>query len=219
MDFAVLFDMDGVLVENHQYHIDSWKAFSKKYQNEMSEKTIIELFGNTNRDYLDIIFQRKLTVDEYKLYGEEKEALYREMYANAVQPVTGLIPFLEMLKQHHVKTAVATSASTANLVFVLDKLQIAKYFDALLDITNIKRGKPDPEIYLKASQAVHQKPEKCLVIEDSFSGIKAGKHAGMKVIGMATTHSADKIKNLADWVVSDYTMLDYATLIQILNTK
>jgi beta-phosphoglucomutase len=201
---AVLFDMDGVIVDNYKYHIEAWKLFCHRYRVNITDEQIVSRFGNNNSDYLGFIFNQQLTADELYSLSEEKEEIYRELYALTIQPVKGLVDFLEMLKSKNIKTAVATSAPVSNLFFVLDKLRLHPYFDALVDGQSVKRGKPYPDIYLKAAEKLKVKPENCIVIEDSLFGIESGKRAGMKVIGLTTTHTADHLNGKADLVVKDF---------------
>jgi HAD superfamily hydrolase (TIGR01509 family) len=98
-----------------------------------------------------------------------------------------------MLKQNNVATAVATNAPISNLNFTLERINIRPYFDALIDATMVKEGKPNPEIYLKAAEKLNMPTDKCIVMEDSMTGVEAGLKANMKVVALTTTHKAEEL--------------------------
>jgi beta-phosphoglucomutase len=208
---AVIFDMDGVIVDNMEYHKKAWKIFLKKYAPDIDVEEFSEHFGKVNKDLLKIVFQREISDEEESRFGEEKEALYREIYAEDVAPTGGLVDFLQELKENSVKTAVASAAPKVNVDFVFEKTGLRQYFDVSIDATDVTRGKPDPEIYLKAAEKLNCLPEACLVFEDSMPGIQAGRNAGMRVIGVATSHPADKLKD-TEFVIRDFTEINFETV-------
>jgi len=190
---AVLFDMDGVIVDNMLWHLKAWKIFYEKYSIPFSTEDFKQQFGRTNKQILCHLFNRQVNDDEAQRLGEEKEKIYRDIYTPHIKPAAGLIEFLQALKSNGIKTAVATSAPPENASFVLDNLQLHTYFDAVVDATHITKGKPDPEVFLKSAQALGASPDQCIVFEDSLAGIKAGNNALMKVIGITTTHLANEL--------------------------
>ncbi len=210
-ELAALFDMDGVIVDNMAFHQKAWELFFDKHRPPMTLEDFMLQFGRTNRDLFEVLFQRKISAEEEALFGEEKEALYREAYAHHVEAVPGFVDFIADLKAHDVRTAVATSAPRINLDFVLERLPIAPYLDVLADSSWVTRGKPDPEIYLKTASALGCLPRACVVFEDSFAGIRSGQNAGMKVVALATTHPLERLSPYSpDLIISDFTQVDYA---------
>ena len=196
MAFAVLFDMDGVIVDSNPHHKLAFQAFLKKYNRSLTDDELkTHVYGRTNQEGMPYIFGRTLAAAELAALADEKEALFRKLYRADIRPVAGLVPFLQALKGRRVPMAVGTSAPSANLDFVLDSLDIRSYFDALLDSTFVSRGKPDPEIYLKAAAELGMPPSQCIVIEDSLAGVQAGLDAGAKVVGITTTHTAEELAN------------------------
>jgi beta-phosphoglucomutase family hydrolase len=202
--FAVIFDMDGVIVNNMPYHRKAWAKFFEKYNPHMILEDFLPHMGKSNEDLLTVLFGKKLTEEEIESLGEEKEALYREIYAPDVTPLPGFMDFLRSLKENHVKTAVATAAPKVNLDFLLEHIDLKNDFDVLIDDSEVEKGKPDPEIYLKAARRLDFLPELCLVFEDSLAGIQAALNAGMKVIGVATTNPVEKMQN-TNLVIKDFT--------------
>lgn len=190
---AVIFDMDGVLIDNYEYHCIAWKEFAKRRDIDLSDEDIIKNFGRTNKEIFAQIFKRELNDDEVVTLGEEKEKVYREIYKEYVKPVDGLVDYLKFLKKKGIKTAVASSAPIENIDFILDELDIRQYIDGIAHAGMIKKGKPDPEIFLKAAEILGVEPQNCIVFEDSLAGIEAGVRAGMKVFGVATTYPKERL--------------------------
>jgi len=191
---AAIFDMDGVIVDNHTYHVKAWEVFCQRHSLPFDETSFrAKYFGKNNFDILKGLMERPLSIEEIDILGEEKEAIYRKLYKQDITEVEGLIQFLNILKGLGIKTAVATSAPTSNLDFTIDSLGIRHLFDVIVDASGITKGKPDPEIYLKAARLLNIKPDSCIVFEDSISGILAGKNAGMNVVSLLTTHKKEEL--------------------------
>ncbi len=208
---AVIFDMDGVIVDNMKYHKRAWEMFLKKYAPDMDVEEFSKHFGKVNKDLLKIVFQREVSDEEVSRFGDGKEALYRALYAEDVAPTGGLVDFLQELRENSVKTAVASAAPKVNVDFVFEKTGLRSYFDVSTDANDVTRGKPNPEIYLKTAEKLNCPPEACLVFEDSVPGIQAGRNAGMKVIGVTTSHPADKLKD-TEFVIKDFTEINLKTV-------
>lgn len=212
MKHAFLFDMDGVIIDSNPVHKIALKQFCHSYGFDLTEEQLhTKIYGRTNKDWIPAVFG-PLPPDQVARYGAEKEALFRELYAATIRPLDGLIDFLDLLKTAGIPRAIATSAPRANVDFTLAKTGITSYFDTILDESFVNKGKPDPEIYLKTAKAVGLAPEVCIVLEDSLSGVEAGKSAGCKVIGFTTTHSVAELKK-ADHVVANFRGLDPQKLI------
>lgn len=190
---AVIFDMDGVLVDNKKYHLDAWQLFLRKHGIEVSYDEIVSTFGNTNREILKHFFGNTLTEEQIELWSYEKEYLYRVLFQKEIVPAPGLVNLLNILKHNNIPLAIATSAPPANANFVVDNTQIREFFSYIVDETMVKRGKPDPELYLKAADRLGMNPADCIVFEDSLAGIASAQNAGMKVIAITTTFPYEKI--------------------------
>ncbi len=194
-DFSVIFDMDGVIVNNSEFHKRAWDIFCAKHGIFLSEEEVKNyIYGTTNKSALEYIFKGNLNGEDEKKYSDEKELTYRELYKPFLKANEGVIDFLKLLKQNNIKTAVATSAQPSNLDFIMDNLNIKGYFDFIIHGKQVKEGKPSPEIYLKAASGINSDPKKTIVFEDSIPGIKAGLNANMKVIAITTTHKKDELK-------------------------
>lgn len=209
---ALIFDMDGVIVDSNPAHKIALKQFVKKYGKDLSEDELREkIYGRRNQDWLVAVFGQ---LDERKLkeYADEKEELFRRVYDRDIRPLDGLAEFLAAAEKAGIPRAIATSAPRANVDFTLAKTGLGSYFDTILDDQFVTHGKPHPEIYQKTAKALNFDPAQCIVFEDSLAGVKSGKSAGCKVVGVTTTHTDDELDG-ADTFIHDFTGLDPADLI------
>lgn len=198
--------MDGVLVNSNPAHKKAIRLFCERHHRQVSGDFLQRhVFGRTNREWIPALFG-KVPPQELARLADEKEHLFRELFDPRSAVIRGLIPFLEQLRGRGIKAAVATSAPRENADFILSELAISHYFDAVLDETHAKQGKPDPEIYVKAAAAIGHPPHRCIVLEDSITGVQAGLRAGAKVIGITSTHSPGELAG-CDLVVQDFTQL------------
>jgi HAD superfamily hydrolase (TIGR01509 family) len=201
--WAVIFDMDGVIVDSNPYHKVALQQFCQKHGHSLSEQQLREkIYGRTNKEWITNVFG-PLSEKQVQQLAEEKEALYRDLFRQHIQPVKGLIGFLDRLDQYQIARAIGTSAPQSNVVFTLSKTGTQKYFDIILNETVVTHGKPHPEIYIKVAQALGLPNEQCVVIEDSLSGVEAGKAAGSKVVGITTTHTAEELAH-TDCIITDF---------------
>ena len=154
--FSAVFDMDGVIVDNRDFHFRAWEKFAREHGLPFDPEYFKNnLFGRVNRDILKGLFKADLPLEEAALYAREKEALYRQLYKGHVRPAAGLVDLLEELKSAGITTAVATAAPRINLDLVLDEADLRPYFDVLVDIAAVRKGKPAPDLYLKAVSYTH----------------------------------------------------------------
>jgi len=201
--FAFVFDMDGVIVDSNPYHKIALRQFCEKHGHRLTETELREkIYGRTNKDWIPNLFG-DIDRDVAKKYADEKETLFREIYAPHIQPVPGLIEFLGELDRLQVARAIATSAPRENVDFTLDKTGTRRHFEVILDESFVSRGKPNPEIYLKTAMALNLPSDQCIVIEDSLSGIEAAKAAGSRVIAITTTHTIPEFPPV-DLVIDDF---------------
>lgn len=209
---AVLFDMDGVVVDNLPYHVDAWLLFCERKNIPLTREVFYrELNGMNSKDTFEWFYQREMSRAEVEVLEEEKELIYREFYRDHIKPAPGLLEFLKRLRAQGIKTALATSAGPGNIDFIVDGLGIREQFDAIIGGAEVQKGKPDPEIYLKAADLVGINPSSCWVIEDSLQGIAAGQAAGMRVVGISTSHTAAELAH-TDVVRPDFVDL-FETLV------
>ena len=212
---AVIFDLDGTLLDNNDVHLKAWKQYLKENEKQISDEDFKEnISGRTNKDAIEHIYQKEMTEDEASKYYLEKEEIYRKMYRSDIAPITGLQDFLEELHKHKIAMAIATSGIQVNIDFMFNHVPIKKYFKKIVNSGDVSKGKPDPEIFLKAAEALHIPTENCIVFEDSMAGVRAGKSAGMKVVALTTTHTPEELKE-ADLVIKDYNEIDFERLMSL----
>jgi len=213
--FAVLFDMDGVIVDSNPYHKVALKEFCLKHGHDLTEDDLrTRIYGRTNRGWITGLFG-DIPEALLKQYADEKEALYRKLYDQDIRPVNGLVEFLDLLDQHGIARAIGTSAPRDNVDFTLGRTGLSKYFEVILDESFVNRGKPDPEIYLRSAAALGYEPARCFVVEDSMAGVASGLAAGALVVAITTTHAREEFDH-AHLVIDDFTQLNPDLLNQTL---
>jgi len=188
-----IFDMDGVIVDNAEWHLDAFVEFGKRHGLNITKQEFSRYFGSTNHLIMNALFNNKLTEEEIVALADEKEIIYRDLYRPFIRPVNGLPAFLEYATNKGITIALASSAPSANVKFTLEATGLDRYFSMVTDSSMVKNGKPDPEIYLLSAARLGVKPTDCIVFEDSVAGIISAQKAGMRVIGVATTHKSDEL--------------------------
>lgn len=212
---AVIFDMDGVIVDSNPAHKEAIHKFCKEHSVELDEERFNQqVNGRQNRDWIPALFGSKLSNEQIMELAREKEELFRKIYLKTIQPLPGLEEFLLKLEKQNIPKAIATSAPVENVDFTLEKTGLKKYFTIILDDRDVTIGKPNPQIYIKTVEALNYKPTSCIVFEDSLSGIKAAKGAGCKVVGVSTTHTAEEMKD-TDFTIKDFTNLSIEALMEL----
>lgn len=197
--------MDGVVVDNHQYHFKAWMAFSERYKFELNAQIYRDKFnGKTNADLFKMIFG-DISDTEAKKYADEKEGMYKNLYAEHMRAHTGLLDFLDYLKKQRIKIALGTSAPTENVDFTLDALRLRHYFEVIVDGPQVTIGKPDPQVYKLCAMKLGLEPKDCVVFEDSLAGLESGERAGCRIVGVATSHEAYELKIKTDLIIHDFT--------------
>lgn len=205
---GLLFDMDGVMVLNHHYHIVAYCEWAARYGYEIDEKLFNErLTGKTMYDAIVELSPELLKSGTPEKYEEEKESLYREMYGPHMQPTPGLLTFLDSAKALNIPIACGSNAYMKNINFILDGLPLRRYFSAAVSGTEVAKPKPAPDVYLEAAKRIGVHPSLCVVFEDSLTGIKAAQAAGMKVVGVASSFSHDQLAH-TDIIINDFTEID-----------
>jgi len=198
-EICVLFDMDGVVIDTETQYDKLWKHLGDRYNVgiENFEKVIK---GTTLPNIIKKYFST--------LTEDEKDTIIREVdkfESNMDFPeIPGSLQFINELKSKGIKVGLVTSSTQTKLNSVNKERHLDQLFDTIVAAERVEHGKPNPECYLLAAQDLNVEPQDCIVFEDSFNGIQAGKAAGMKVIGLATTHSADELRDKTDIIIPDF---------------
>ena len=185
---ALIFDMDGVVINSNPLHREAWTAFNRRYGVETTGEMLARMYGRRNDEIVRDFFGDGLTVAEVVARGAEKEQMYREMLEGRLEEALtpGLRPFLD--SHSNAPTALATNAEPSNVNFLLDRAHLRPYFRVVVSGDQVRNPKPHPEIYLKAADLLGVAPSNCIVFEDSYVGVEAALAAGMRVVGVCTTH-------------------------------
>jgi beta-phosphoglucomutase family hydrolase len=191
--YAFIFDMDGTLVDNMHHHTRAWGVLLEENGIEMDpHHFLVQTAGKTNREIMPMVFG-DITDTRLEELTVRKETLYRESFLPERKLVDGLAEFLGRASDLGIKMAVATAATKRNVEFILDGLDIRRLFGAVVTAADVKRGKPDPEIFLKSAELLGVPPSGCIVFEDAIGGFQAAHNARMKSIGIATVNPVDEI--------------------------
>jgi beta-phosphoglucomutase len=192
---AFIFDMDGTIVDNMAFHTDSWLAFFARRGKTFDPDAFFrETAGAQVREILRQRLAPEIPDDEIAVLAQEKEALYREMYGPHRSAIQGFEDFVATARAQGVKLGVATSAPPANIVFTLDDLDLRRHFDTVVGAADVARGKPHPDVFLKAAEKLGVDPRACIVFEDAPMGVEAARRAGMKAVVITTTLPADAFR-------------------------
>lgn len=185
---ALIFDMDGVIVDSNPMHRESWVAFNRRYGLETTEEMHQFMYGKRNDQIVRDFYGDGITAEEVDARGRAKERLYREMIAGRTEEmlVPGLRAFLE--RHRDLPMGVGSNAEPENVAYVLDEAGLRRYFRAVVDGHQVHNPKPHPEVYLRVAELLETEPANCIVFEDSHSGAAAAVAAGMRVIGLCTTY-------------------------------
>lgn len=214
---GLVFDMDGTLVDNMHYHHKAWKEFLRRQGVTITD----EEFHRKNVGIITEIIPRFLPHAQDKdlvhQLGMEKEAVYRELYGPHISPIAGLETFLNAVYSAGIPIALATAADQGNIQFTLEGLGIAHYFSAITGSEEVRRGKPDPDVYLISVKKLQADPAHCIAFEDTPSGIRAARAAGMQVVGLATTHTRAELNPFPLLtIIDDYQSLTLDALTKLI---
>lgn len=190
---GIIFDMDGVLVLTGDAHFQAWREAAALDGITLSHDKFNETFGRTNPDVIRMIWKRELPPDRVAQIADAKERAFRDIIAHDVPLAPGLVPLLESLCEAGFALSIGSSAPRENIDLVLDKAGIRRFFTGIADGSQVKRGKPAPDVFLLAARLSAIDPTHCAVLEDAPPGIEAAVAARMVAIGVATTHPADEL--------------------------
>jgi beta-phosphoglucomutase len=204
---AFLFDMNGTMIDDMQYHIIAWHKILNNLGVKITLKQMKDECYGKNDELLERMLPGKFTPDEKAKMSYEKEFKYQQAYKPLLQLLPGLSEFLFAAKKKNIPMAIGTAAIKFNVDFVLDGLNIGAYFNAIVSAEDIKISKPNPETFIKCAQNLHVHPSTCIVFEDSPKGIESAAKAGMKAVAITTMHTAEEFSQFKNviMVIKDYT--------------
>jgi beta-phosphoglucomutase family hydrolase len=191
-----IFDWDGVIIDSHAQHEESWKRLFQELDRPMPEGFFKATFGMRNQQIIPMSFDFVDEDDQAEIarLGDRKEDLYREILRrDGIEPLPGVLILLKELKKLGIPTAVGSSTPRLNIETIMEMTGLEPYFQEIVSAEDVTKGKPDPEVFLKAAERLGRTPARCIVFEDAHVGIEAGKKAGMKVVAVATTHPLESL--------------------------
>lgn len=189
---AAIFDLDGTMVDNMAWHTQAFEAFLARHglpPVTMDLRKRID--GKRNREIFPLLFGREMTLDEVREYEREKEGAYREVSRGVLQPMPGLLRLLDWYDAQGVPVAVATSAPPENVVHTLTEIGLADRITTIARGDQVPRGKPAPDVFLRAAELLGVDPAACLAFEDAPIGVAAARHAGMRCVALTTSFTPD----------------------------
>jgi beta-phosphoglucomutase len=206
---AAIFDMDGTLVDNMHFHQEAWFSFLEDH----GLNVTLEEYHAKNAGILPEImarfFPEVTDLDALYALGRKKEQKYQEIYRPHIKALPGLESFLSTLKRSGIKIGLATAADRGNIDFTLDALGIREHFDVIIGAEEVSKGKPDPEVFLVTAEKLGVEPNTCVAFEDSHPGLRSALAAGMRVVGLATTHTNDELSIFPlHAIINDYNVSD-----------
>ncbi len=203
---AILFDVDGTIINSEHIHRQAFNDLLKKYKISISKHQWTSAFVGRGSKYIaTYIIQKHHLPEDIDVFVKKRKELFQKLIRkNPVQPVAGFMEFYTFLKKEKFKIAIASSGQRSNILQSLSMIGIASI--PIIDIGQVNHRKPHPEIFLKAATKLHVKPSECLVFEDSVVGIQAAKRAKMKVIALRTTMGLSTLKKeKPTLIIQDYT--------------
>jgi beta-phosphoglucomutase len=200
---AVLWDMDGTLVDSGEYHWEAWRETMAARGRALSRAEFDATFGQRNDAILRRYIGPQVTAEEIERIGDAKEAHYRELVRRrGISALPGVRDWLLRLHAAGWRQAIASSGPRLNAQTILDALALAGSFEAIIAAEDVVHGKPDPEVFRAAAARLGVEPGRCVVVEDAPTGIEAGRRAGMRTLGVLNTHpdlAADRtVRSLAE---------------------
>jgi len=211
--FAILWDLDGTLVDTKDFHRQSWALTAPEFNFDFSTERFERSFGMNNNGVLEVFLGRPVEPELVQAIGERKEILFRELLHGNVQALPGVTGWLERLRGWGARQAVASSAPPANIDVMLGELGIAGTFDAIVS-GHALPSKPDPAVFWQAARRLDLPPSACIVMEDAVAGVQAARRAGMRCIAVASTHPPAALHE-ADLVVAGWDQLDEESFVRL----
>lgn len=215
---AVIFDMDGVIIDSEPFHLEVNKELFSELGIKFSDREYARYIGVSNNDmFRELKRKYNLRHPVKKMSGMQMKGFlsYIEKNPNKEKPVPGVIPLLKNLKKNRIKIALASSSNMKIIKTVLKMFKITNYFGAIVSGEKLNKSKPAPEIFIKTAKRLNIKPENCVVIEDATHGITAAKAAGMKCVGLKNPNSGSQNLSKADMVVNSIEKLNSNVLKQL----
>ena len=212
--YAVLWDMDGVLVDTGNFHYQSWQETFEELDIPFDKEDFRKTFGMNNAGILEWVFGRKPDPEEVSQISEKKEALFRELVRGKAELLPGILNWLEQFHGWGIKQAITSSAPPENIAALVAELKIEDYFDVIVSGFDLP-GKPSPDVFLKAASTLQIEPKNCIVVEDAIAGVEGAKRAEMRCIAVTTTNPVSALKK-ADFIFDNLGNMEKKNFLSLL---
>ncbi len=216
---AVIFDMDGVLVDSYEAHYLSWSRVAKENGHSITRDQFAQMFGRTSRDIISDWWGAGRSEDEVAILDLAKEALYREILRVDFPAMGGVGKLLGSLAAAGIQMAVGSSGPAENVAVTIEYLPNGKLLTTCVTGDDVTRGKPDPQVFLLAAERLGVPPAQCAVVEDAPAGITAAHAAGMAAIGFVSTGRTDKDLQAADLLIHRLAELSVERIVDLIEGK
>jgi len=213
---AVIWDMDGVIVDTAGYHYRAWRHAFRKQGVTLTRDRYRHFFGMRNDTIIRMVLGKDISAKELEGISTEKEDYFGRIVRNNIKPLPGAVELIRTLPGNGFGAAIASSAPLRNIEYVLTTLGIKGFFQAIVEGRDVAEGKPSPQIYLLAAERLGIIPRGCIVIEDAVAGVEGAKRAGMACIAVTNTHAREQL-SLADLVVDTLVSVNVNDLEKLLN--
>lgn len=205
---AFIFDLNGTLIDDMKYHTDAWfEILTQELGADLTyEKLKSEMYGKNAELLVRVFGEDHFNEEEIESHSINKERKYQKLYKPNLKPIAGLERFLGKSQESKIAMGIGSAAIMFNVDFVLDNLDLRKYFTSLISADEVQLSKPNPETFLKGAEALGIKPHECLVFEDAPKGVEAAKNAGMDAVVLTTMHEKEEFSEYDNilFYISDY---------------
>jgi HAD superfamily hydrolase (TIGR01509 family) len=206
---ALIFDLNGTMINDMEYHVDAWTGIlnSDLHAGLSPEEVRSNMYGKNSELLVRVFGPDRFTPEEMERWSLEKEKRYQQAFLPELKLIRGLDAFLRKALDARIPMAIGSAAIPFNIDFVLDNLQIRKYFNAIVSADDVSISKPDPETFTKAASLLGIDPSRCLLFEDAPKGVEAGERAGMPAVVLTTMHNREEFSQYTNVLhfISDYT--------------
>jgi len=210
---AVIWDLDGVILDSADEHRRAWQRLAREEGIPMTDADFWATFGKRNDDIFASLWGN-LPPAQVKILSDRKELYFRELIRESAAPLPGAIELMSELRDAHFDQALASSTPVENIDLIADVLGLKRYFSILVSGETVAKGKPAPDIFLKAAAVLHMHPSVCLVIEDAVAGVEAAHAAGMRCIAVAGNRDLPGLRK-AELTARDLTEVDVRRIQQL----
>ena len=219
-NYGVIWDVDGTLVDTAELHFEAWEALARQMDKPFTRADFQATFGRRNPEIIHELFGQHYTDQEVADLGFQKEEFYRAAAQAGVELLPGVRPLLESLHAAGFKQAIGSSAPRQNLDLILTLNGLDHFFEAVVSMEDTRRGKPDPEVFLRAAERLGLPPARCVVFEDAVAGVQAAHNGGMRAVGVTFVghHSDESLREAgADLVVKSLASVSVETVQKLLD--